>query len=394
MGNPGKLEKGVAARLIDTLASVKFAFAVVVVIAVACVAGTMLPQGADVAAYLHKHPEAGGQMALLGTLGLTHVFYSWWFIGLLCVLAASVAVCSARRFATAQRTTGFARGRALGSMLTHISILLILAGGVIRGVWGEKGYIEFHEGDTKAQFIVEGKERPLPFALHLAKFEIETYAAKPVKRDDDPDQLLVAWPEKNLKAALPIKLDVEQQFADFRIKILRYVPDFSIDMSTREVTSRSNEPRNPAILVAVAGPNYQNHHWLFARFPDFVMPTKDGHASPDQKSGLQMVYENHATAKPQRIEGPIKSFRSTLDVIQGDNAVVRARTIEVNSPFSYKGYTFYQSGYNPDDLSYTSLQVVKDPGVPVVYAGFSLMIVGLFVVFYLNPWLNARREKL
>ncbi|HTS17895.1 MAG TPA: cytochrome c biogenesis protein ResB, partial [Verrucomicrobiae bacterium] len=60
--------------------------------------------------------------------------------------------------------------------------------------------------------------------------------------------------------------------------------------------------------------------------------------------------------------------------------------------FSYKGYTFYQSGYNPDDLSYTAFQVVKDPGVPVVYAGFALMIVGLFIVFYLNPWLDARRK--
>jgi cytochrome c biogenesis protein ResB len=94
-----------------------------------------------------------------------------------------------------------------------------------------------------------------------------------------------------------------------------------------------------------------------------------------------MVY----VAKPTG--GAIKSFKSTLQF--GD----RETTIEVNSPFSYKGYTFYQSGYNPNDLSYTSLQVVKDPGVPVVYTGFGLMIVGLFIVFYLNPWLNERRKQ-
>jgi len=58
----------------------------------------------------------------------------------------------------------------------------------------------------------------------------------------------------------------------------------------------------------------------------------------------------------------------------------------------YKGYTFYQSGYNPEDLSYTSLQVVKDPGVAVVYSGFALMIAGLFIVFYLNPWFDSRRK--
>jgi hypothetical protein len=33
---------------------------------------------------------------------------------------------------------------------------------------------------------------------------------------------------------------------------------------------------------------------------------------------------------------------------------------------------------------------VKDRGVPVVYTGFALMIAGLFLVFYLNPWFDAR----
>jgi hypothetical protein len=33
---------------------------------------------------------------------------------------------------------------------------------------------------------------------------------------------------------------------------------------------------------------------------------------------------------------------------------------------------------------------VRDPGVPLVYTGFALMLVGLFIVFYLNPWLSGR----
>jgi len=36
--------------------------------------------------------------------------------------------------------------------------------------------------------------------------------------------------------------------------------------------------------------------------------------------------------------------------------------------------------------------VVKDPGVAVVYAGFAFMVAGLFIVFYLNPWLDIRRK--
>jgi hypothetical protein len=377
---------------------VKFAVTMVIIIAVACVAGTLIPQGADVAKYLRHYPDAAGRLDLFGKLGLTHVFYSVWFIGLLGTLAASVAVCSSRRFATVRRTTGYARYRAFGSMLTHISILLILTGGVIRGVWGEKGYIELREGETNAQVVTENSTKPLPFAIHLTKFEIETYdqpgtgAGREAQtgNNNGGDEVLVSWPEKNLKAALPVKVGVAQVFGEFKITVLKYLPDFVVDMQTREVTTRSNEPRNPAILVAVNSPTYQNHRWLFAKFPDFDMHTKDSQSSGP--SPLQMVYESRGPAAPKTMPtGPIKSFKSTLELVEGES-VVGQRVVEVNSPFSYKGYTFYQSGYNPEDLSYTSLQVVKDPGVAVVYSGFALMIAGLFIVFYLNPWFDSRRK--
>jgi hypothetical protein len=390
--------KNLAAEIGDRLASVKLAVTVVIIVAVACVAGTLIPQGADVAKYIGHYPDAAGRLNLFGKLGLTHVFSSIWFIGLLGTLAASVAVCSSRRFATVLRTNGYARYRAFGSMLAHISILLILTGGVIRGVWGEKGYIELREGETNAQVVTENSARPLPFAIRLTKFEIETYDQPGTGVDrgaqaenvDGGDGVLVSWPEKNLKATLPVKIGVEQAFGEFKITILKYLPDFVVDMQTREVTSRSNEPRNPAILVAVNGPTYQNRRWLFARFPDFDMHTKDSQSTGP--SPLQMVYESRGATAPKTMPtGPIKSFKSTLELIEGES-VVGQRVVEVNSPFMYKGYTFYQSGYNPEDLSYTSLQVVKDPGVAVVYSGFALMIAGLFIVFYLNPWFDSRRK--
>src|ERR1035441_9886111 len=82
------------ALVLDRLASVKFAVMVVVAIAVACITGTLIPQGTDVAKYIRQNPDAAGRLELFGKLGLTHVFYSLWFIGLLCTLAATVDVCS------------------------------------------------------------------------------------------------------------------------------------------------------------------------------------------------------------------------------------------------------------------------------------------------------------
>jgi len=377
----------------ERLGSVKFAVAIVIVIAVACIIGTILPQGADVTRYIARHPESTAHFGSLEKLGLTHVFSTGWFIGLIFGLAASVAVCSARRFATVRHTSGFARARAFGSMLTHISFLLILAGAVIRGVWGQKGFLEFREGETRAEFVTDNAIKPLPFAVHLSNFEIEHYEqAKPglpnAQELKSGNALLVAWPAKKLKAWLPVELGVEQTFDAFKITVLKYVPDFVVDTDTKEVTSRSDEPRNPAVLVAVAGPTYSNHRWLFAKFPDFVM-----HAPDSQVAGLcpiQMTFQVHSGPDSQQMQDlPIKSFKSTLEFLDGGN-VVKSRTIEVNNPATFMGYTFYQSGYNPNDVSYSSLQVVKDPGVPVVYTGFGLMIGGLFIVFYLSPWLKQQ----
>ena len=186
----------------------------------------------------------------------------------------------------------------------------------------------------------------------------------------------------NSQKLLSAKVGLEQSFEDYKITVLKYIPDFMVDTATKEITSRSDEPRNPAILVAVNGPTYQNHRWLFAKFPDFSMPAKG--TTPTGPSPLQLVFAAQLKRTPA---GPVKTFRSTVILPTGQH------TLEVNRPLKYGGYTFYQSGYNPRDLAYTSFEVVKDPGVPVVYAGFGLMLVGLFIVFYLNPWLDDRRKR-
>jgi hypothetical protein len=380
------------------LASVKFAVTVIVIIAAACVVGTILPQGTDAAAYIQDHPAAASRFAFLDRLGITHIFSARWFIALLCVLAASIMVCSTRRLATVKRASGFAQRRALGSMLTHISILLILAGAVVRGVWGEKGYIELRKGEAVASFQADRGPRPLPFELHLTKFEIETDPAAEAARETaekNSPTLIVHWSGREAHsivsaiegtdADLAPENEVRSPQNTFHIQVLRYVPDFTVDTTTHEVTSRSTEPNNPAVLVAVNGPGYQNHRWVFAKFPDFAMH-EDG--SPVKASPFNLTYRNEGAAvAPPR--GALKNFRSTFDVV-ANGQLLGERTAAVNHPLKLNGYTFYQSGYNPNDLSWTSLEVVRDPGVPLVYAGFLFLIGGLFTVFYLNPWLSRK----
>jgi len=47
-----------------------------------------------------------------------------------------------------------------------------------------------------------------------------------------------------------------------------------------------------------------------------------------------------------------------------------------------------RSGYDPETLASSTLEVTSDPGVPLVFAGFILLPLGLALAFYVRPLLN------
>jgi cytochrome c biogenesis protein ResB len=363
-----------------------FALTVVLLLALACIAGTVIPQGSQVETYLSQ-PGGHPVISVLSALGLTRVFYSWWFVGLLFALAASLMVCTGRRFCAIKFATGAKRLRVIGSFITHVSLLLILAGGVVRVLWGQKGTMQLHEGQIVNQAEGPGGVLVLPFSIRLTKFELEYHKNPAASAGAPADQLLVQWADKNLETQFPVEVGVEHTVGTdpaFSIKVLRSVPDFSIDGETGDVKSRSEMPNNPAVQIAITGGGATNTQWVFARFADFGghggagMPLKFRFlAAPPSEMGMQ--------------GGAIKAFKSTIDVIEND-VVVGTRTIAVNAPLSWGGFAFYQISYNPDDLRWSVLQVVRDPGIPIVYAGFALMMAGLTLVFCVGPWMGDQRR--
>lgn len=376
--------------LAGLLSSVPFASSVVAAIAAACVLGTLLPQGSQVDAYVRKHPESERLMSLLTGAGLTRVFSAWWFTALLLLLAASLSVCTYRRYGAAMRLRGRPRGRALGSMVTHLSMLLILAGGVIRVVWGERGDVEFTEGETARAFASGDRMVPLPFGIRLVDFQIETYAESNVAAavtETLHARLRAGGGQWELPVAEGAEKRLEVPGRDgaaaqvFLVRVLQRIPDFVVNPSTGKAASRSDQLRNPALRVEVVHGAVTNAQWVFALHPDFNL-----HGG-SEAAPLDLRYVIRGGQPPGR--QMVKDYRSTLEVLDGDT-VVKKKTIEVNDPLSFGGYTFYQSGYNPDDPTWTSLSVVRDPGVPLVYTGFILLIAGLTVVFYLYP--HGRHE--
>jgi hypothetical protein len=95
---------------------------------------------------------------------------------------------------------------------------------------------------------------------------------------------------------------------------------------------------------------------------------------------LAVVFENK--------EGEPRAYRSQVAVL-GGGRVVKEATIAVNAALSYGGYEFYQADWHKEDLSFSGLKVVRDPGLWVVYAGIIMLSLGVCFVFYVRPRLAA-----
>ena len=78
-----------------------------------------------------------------------------------------------------------------------------------------------------------------------------------------------------------------------------------------------------------------------------------------------------------------------MTVLDENGKEVRNAVILVNSPLKVGRYTFYQASYNAKTMG-TILEVTRDPGVPLVFAGFILLPIGIALAFYVKPLLNRK----
>ncbi|MBI3324804.1 MAG: cytochrome c biogenesis protein ResB [Candidatus Omnitrophica bacterium] len=77
-------------------------------------------------------------------------------------------------------------------------------------------------------------------------------------------------------------------------------------------------------------------------------------------------------------------FESDVELTDSTRGLILMRTISMNNPLRYRGFTFYQASYVPGTPDTTVLAVRRDPGTPLVYAGFVIVIIGVVAMFVLQ----------
>lgn len=120
----------------------------------------------------------------------------------------------------------------------------------------------------------------------------------------------------------------------YKLGIQSYIPHYSIDTKTKQVTSRSKEPVNPAIKVRVEGAGKTYEQWLWAKFPSFTHEQK--------KDALNMTF---TSLDPGGTEGNymlVVSPRSPPWLLSRAEGRMRLQPVAADKsyPFANKRYSF------------------------------------------------------
>ena len=108
--------------------------------------------------------------------------------------------------------------------------------------------------------------------------------------------------------------------------------------------------------------------------------------------GLQLI--DFEVKRNEGSDSPA-GFKSTLQIVTEDGKTATG-SCWMNNPFSYPGawwhtwtgltYKISQASWNPENLGQSTVQILRDPGWLLKWIGSLLVVIGVFMMFYLQPY--------
>ena len=142
--------------------SMRFGILLLCLIAACSVAGTVIPQGREIAWYAQNYPSAH---PVILTFRLNRVFESWYFITLLVLLCLNLSLCSLLRIRTVVRAS---RGEAERAAAMPDTVLLRPEGVEKLRAWLEDRHCRSVELDGAVVYHKNGIGRYGTFLLHMS----------------------------------------------------------------------------------------------------------------------------------------------------------------------------------------------------------------------------------
>jgi cytochrome c biogenesis protein len=398
--------------------SVKLAIVLFIILALASILGTLIPQGRTAAEYAARYGSLSG---LFIKLQLTNLYHSAWYIAILFLFVLNTVACTLARFGAkwrrafspsleaeakslqamrikdrvrvprplaetaaglrtelasrryrlkttgdGARLTGVAQKRRLGlfgSDTVHVGLLIILAGGVISGFTSRRGEMPLRVGQTAGVPHAE-------FQVRLDKFETEYYPQGGVK--DWKSTLTVV---ENGADVLTRVVEVNHPLAYKGYSF--YQTRYGWDWDRPRLGIQIRKPADPAYLrtlsigvgerQAVEDPDFT--HLSVRRFvPDFVIG-----------EGNEVQTRSYQPNNPAAL----------IEVWKGEERVYAGWSFAKYPDFG-EGHQVGQTAFSfvlksYEAPQYSVLEAAKDPGVPLIWLGCIVMTAGFFLAFYWHP---------
>ncbi|MBV9617965.1 MAG: hypothetical protein JO201_02030, partial [Verrucomicrobia bacterium] len=202
------------------------------------------------------------------------------------------------------------------------------------------------------------------------------------------------------------KIDINKPlatgWADWQLVVDKTMPhaeqwmDFIALKSESVPAATKDSPDGVRIRIQQAGETFEQ--WVPAGW-QIAVPTLPnqtqisyGFKTVPLPIGLELA--NFEVKRNEGSDSPA-GFKSNLIVVNADNQAT-AGSCWMNHPFSYPSewwrtwtgltYKISQASWNPENLDQSSVQILRDPGWLLKWVGSLLIVVGVFMMFYLQPY--------
>ncbi len=291
-------------------------------------------------------------------LGIRSVYSCWPFLMAMAVMTANLtAVTSRRAWPLTYKNVCFT--------LSHLGLLIIILGGAFSATSLQRLRLVINQGADSAVAIAEdGREYPLPFRVRLKEFNLTTFppTLSLTSLDSKAGRGFIVTPVPGFITGGKVF-----RVADYRISVEKYYPRAAlVGDFWYEVKMKTGAPA-AFIRVQDSAGNQIAKGWVSC-------------GSMETNGALVPISSTKAILMP---EPSPRSFES--QIIIKDASGAHAERVLVNKPLAYDGYQLYQLSYDEKagaGSNYSVLEVVRDRGLPIVYTGTFMLLVGVALLMW------------